>query len=53
MKKNGLTTVDDFKNEWADAAKHRDEYYSGKRGTVTKRDIEQAIHQLTDGRRRR
>lgn len=46
MKINGLTTVDDFKETWAKAAKEREDYFAGRRGSVTKEDIARAIHQL-------
>jgi hypothetical protein len=53
MKKNGLTTVDDFEGVWAKSRKERDDYYTGKRGSVTKDDIARAIHQLQEGSRKR
>jgi hypothetical protein len=46
MKQNGLTTMDDFKETWAKSAEKRADYYTGKRGTVTRHDIAQAIHDL-------
>jgi hypothetical protein len=46
MRENGLTTMDDFKEEWAKARQQRDEYFTGKRGTIKRSDIERAIHQL-------
>lgn len=46
MKRNGLTTMDDFKDTWANAATKRADYFQGKRGTVTRDDIGRAIHQL-------
>lgn len=46
MRVNGLTTADDFKETWAKAAKERADYFTGKRGSVTKEDIARAIHQL-------
>jgi hypothetical protein len=51
MKINGLTTADDFKGTWSDAQKQRDDYYSGKKGSVSKMDIERAIHQLQTRKR--
>jgi hypothetical protein len=30
MKRNNLTTMDDFKGEWSRAAKAREEFYAGK-----------------------
>ena len=54
MKRNGLTTVDDFKNEWADASKKRADYYQGKGGgAVTREDIGRAIHQLENAPRKK
>ena len=44
MKNNGLTTMDDFKGEWEKARQQRDDYFTGKRGTITRSDIERAIH---------
>jgi len=47
MKTHGLTTMDDFKNEWSKAAERRAEYFTGKGGgAVTRDDIGRAIHQL-------
>ncbi len=47
MRANGLTTVDDFKNQWAAQGKARDEYRTtGKGGAVTREDVARAIHQL-------
>jgi len=52
MRQNGLTTADDFTDTWKHARQRRDDYYTGKRGTVTKDDIGRAIHQLeTKGRK--
>jgi len=52
MKKNGLTTMDDFKQTWADAAKERAEYYQGKKGSISKGDIARAIQELSAKNRR-
>jgi hypothetical protein len=47
MKKNGLTTMDDFKETWAQAAQKRQEYFTtGKGGAITREDIARTIHQL-------
>lgn len=44
MKRNGLTTVDDFKGVWAEAEKRRTEYRTtGKGGAVTRDDIARAM----------
>lgn len=50
MKRNGLTTMDDFKNEWAQAEKQRADYYQGRKGSVSRNDIAQAIAQLENRR---
>jgi hypothetical protein len=46
MKQHGLTTMDDYKNEWAKAAEKRAEYFTGKSGSVNREDVARAIHQL-------
>ena len=54
MKKNGLTTVDDFKDTWGKAKQQRENYYQGKGGgAVTREDIGRAIHQLENASRRK
>ena len=54
MKRNGLTTADDFKDTWAKAGQKRAEYYQGKGGgAVTRDDIGRAIHQLENAPRKR
>ena len=50
MKVNGLTTVDDFKQTWKDAERVRDDYRTGKRGSVTRHDVARAIAQLENKR---
>jgi hypothetical protein len=45
MRDNNLTTSDDYKNEWKSAEKARDIYIT-RGGTITKRDIHDAITQL-------
>lgn len=50
MKRNGLTTADDFKDTWAKAAKERERYYT-QGGSVRKSDIRQAMEQLSQRRR--
>lgn len=46
MKRHGLTTVDDFTDQWAKQQKARDEYRTtGKGGAITRDDIARAIHQ--------
>ena len=46
MKINDLTTADDFKGEWSEARKRRDEYFTGKKGSVSRDDVARAIAQL-------
>ena len=47
MKKNNLTTIDDFAGTWAAVEKKRDAYRTGQgRGAVTREDIGRAIHAL-------
>jgi putative FmdB family regulatory protein len=44
MKRNGLTTADDFKGAWAKAEKERTNYRLGKGGgAITRDDIARAI----------
>jgi hypothetical protein len=45
MKRTGLTTADDFKQTWANAAKERERYYQ-QGGTIRRQDVLQAIHKL-------
>ena len=45
MKRMGLTTADDFKSHW-DKAKSEREHYMRHGGSVSKRDIAEAIRQL-------
>lgn len=47
MKKNGLTTVDDFKNEWKQKQKEREAFFTGsdkRESEQRKRDIADAIN---------
>ena len=53
MKARGLTTMDDFKGEWAAAEKARADYFSGRKGSVTKEDIKRAIYTLQEQGRNR
>ena len=46
MKRTGLTTVDDYKDTWARAAKDRADYYTGRKGTITKADIRETIERF-------
>lgn len=52
MRKNGLTTMDDFKGTWEQAAKRREDLFTGRKGTVTRDDIGRAIHQLEQRNRK-
>jgi hypothetical protein len=53
MKRNNLTTVDDFKQTWDTAAKDREAYRRGEsgRGAVTRQDIARAFERSASGRR--
>lgn len=54
MKRNGLTTADDYKGEWSNAEKRRDAYRTvGKGGATSREDVGRAIHQLESAQRRR
>ena len=55
MAQRGLTTADDFTNEWKNATKRRAEYFSGTPGTgaVSREDISKAIHQLESAQNKR
>lgn len=45
MKANNLTTMDDFKDSWAQAKVSRERYMT-EGGSFKRADIERAIHQL-------
>lgn len=45
MKAKGLTTMDDFKDSWAQAKASRERYMT-EGGSFKRADIERAIHQL-------
>lgn len=45
MKRHGLTTADDFKGQWAKAQERRESYMQHG-GSVSKRDIVEAIGRL-------
>jgi hypothetical protein len=54
MRRNGLTTADDFKDTWAKAESRRDAYRTGKGGgAVSRDDVGRAIHQLESSDRKR
>ena len=47
MKRNNLTTIDDFKDTWAKATKEREVYRTGKGGgAITREDIARTIYDL-------
>jgi hypothetical protein len=46
MKRHGLATYDDFKGEFDKREADRSAYRTGERGSVSRSDIEQAIHRL-------
>lgn len=47
LKRSGLVTFDDYKETFAKEQSRRDAYHSGERGTVSRKDIERTIAQLT------
>jgi len=49
MKRNNLTTVDDFKETWANAQKTREDYFS-RGGTFRRQDVERAMFQVFNKR---
>jgi hypothetical protein len=52
MKRHGLTTMDDFKNQWAKERTERESHYLGtskKAREERKWDIARAIDQLKQG----
>lgn len=54
MKRNGLTTADDFTQTWDKAQQQRAAYFQGKGGgAVSREDIGRAIHQLESAQRKR
>jgi hypothetical protein len=54
MKRNGLTTADDFTNEWKKSAEKRADYFQGRGGgAVSREDVARAIHHLENAPRRR
>ena len=50
MKENGLADYSDFAGEFARKQKQRDEYHLGQRGSIRKRDINEAIEFLKSRR---
>ena len=49
LRQHGLATFDDYKGEFERRKSERESYYSGQKGTINKRDIQQAIDQLNRG----
>lgn len=45
MKRNNLTTIDDFKDTWANAQKARENFYT-QGGSIRREDVERAIYQV-------
>lgn len=45
-KHTGLVDFDDYKETFAKRQAERDAYHSGKRGSISRHDIDYAIHQL-------
>ena len=45
--RTGLVDFDDYKGTFEKAQKERDAYHSGEKGTVSRKDIEKSIAQLT------
>jgi hypothetical protein len=50
MRRNNLTTADDFKGSWDAAAKARADFYQG-RDSSRKSDVVEAVHQLQQGKK--
>lgn len=46
MKRHGVTTADDFSSTWSKARESREKYYQ-QGGSFSKKDIQQAIQQLS------
>jgi hypothetical protein len=48
MKRHSLTTIDDFKGTWADAAKKRERHYTDGSGdrAARREAVERSIHKL-------
>ena len=46
MKANNLTIADDYKETWAKARKEKDDYYTGKKGSISKADIRETIERM-------
>jgi hypothetical protein len=51
MKKNGYTTVDDFKQTWAKAREQRDKYYTEGPRQEVRQDINRVIESLQNRRK--
>lgn len=46
LKETGMVTFDDYQETFAKRQAERDAYHSGQRGSISRRDIDYAIHQL-------
>ena len=53
MRDNNLSTMDDYKNEWAEAAKRRAEHYTTGRDLSRAHDVARALELVQQGRGRR
>lgn len=49
MKRNNLTTVDDFSQTWAKSQQAREEFYT-RGGSIKRSDIERAMYQINNRR---
>lgn len=50
MKRNNLTTTDDFKQTWAQAQKARENYFT-QGGSISRSDVERAMFNVANKRR--
>jgi len=52
MRRNELTTIDDYRESWAKAQSQREQYRAtGKGGAVTRQDVARAIYELESGKK--
>ena len=49
MRRNNLTTADDFKDSWAKTQKAREDFYT-RGGSIKRSDIERAMYQINNRR---
>lgn len=50
MRRNNLTTVDDFKDSWAKSQKARESYFT-QGGSISRSDVERAMFHVANKRR--